>query len=66
LLPCRDERFLGDVFSVVMVAEQPQRDTVGQLAVTIDEFTVGVDIALLGSPDEVAVIDFCSHRHSRA
>jgi hypothetical protein len=49
-----------------MVAEQPQRDTVGQLAVTIDEFAVGVDIALLGSPDEVAVIDFCSHRHSRA
>src|SRR6202035_5256698 len=28
LLPGRDERFLGDVLSVVMVAEQPQCDTV--------------------------------------
>lgn len=61
LLPCRDKRFLGDVLSVVMVAEQPQCDPVGQLAVTVYELGVGIDVAFPGSLDEVAVVDFCSH-----
>jgi hypothetical protein len=49
-----------------MVAEQPQRDPVGQLAVTVDEFAVGVDVAFLGTPDEVVVTDVYAHSHSRA
>src|ERR1700729_494263 len=54
----------GDVLSVVMVAEQPQRDTVGHRAVTVHELGVGVDVAFLGTPDEVTVIDVCCHRHT--
>jgi len=54
---------LGDVLSVVMVAQQPQRDTVGQLAVTVHELGVGIDVAFPRTPDEVGVVDLCSHRY---
>jgi hypothetical protein len=47
-----------------MVAQQSQGDTVGQLAMAVDQFGVGVDIAVLGTPDEVGVTDVFSHRHS--
>jgi hypothetical protein len=49
-----------------MVAEQPQRDTVSQLAVPVDEFGVGIDVAFPGTLDEVGVVDLCCHRRSRA
>jgi hypothetical protein len=34
--------------------------------VTVHEFGVGVDVAFPGTLDEVAVVDLCSHRRSRA
>ena len=57
LLPCRNERFLGNVLGVMVVAEQPQRNPVRQPAVTVNELGVGVEVALLGALDEVGVID---------
>jgi hypothetical protein len=48
-----------------MVTEQPQRDPVGQLAVTVYELGVGIDVTFSGSLDEVAVVDICSHRRLR-
>jgi hypothetical protein len=49
-----------------MVAEQPQRDTVGHLAVTVHELGVGIDVAFPGTLDEIGVVDVCSQRRSRA
>jgi hypothetical protein len=46
-----------------MVAEQPERDAVGQLAMTVNELSIGVEVALRGTPDKLAVIDI---RRSRA
>jgi hypothetical protein len=40
-----------------MVAEQPQRHPVGEQAVTVDEISVRVNIAFLGPPDQVGVVD---------
>jgi len=57
LLPSRNERFLGNVLGVMVVAEQPQRNPVRQPAVTVNELGVGVEVALLGALDEVGVID---------
>ena len=57
LLPGGDERFLGDVLSVLMVPEQPQRHPVGQQAVTVNEIGVRVNVAFLGPPDQVAIVD---------
>jgi hypothetical protein len=36
LLPGRNQSFLGNILGVMMVAEEPQRDPVGQLAVPVD------------------------------
>ena len=57
LLPRGDERFLGDVLGVLMVPEQPQRHPVGQPAMPVHEFGVGVYVTFLGPPDQVGVID---------
>jgi len=57
LLPRGNQRFLGDVLSVVMVAEQTQRDPVGQPAMPVNEFGVGVYVTFLGPLDQVVVID---------
>lgn len=32
----------------------------------VDELGIGVEVALLGALDKLAVIDVCSHRRSRA
>ena len=57
LLPRGDERFLGDVLRVLMVAEQPQRHPVGQQPVTVDEIGVRVNVAFLGPPDQVGIVN---------
>jgi hypothetical protein len=48
-----------------MIAEQPQRDTVGPQAVAVYEFGIGIEVAFPGTLDEVGVVDVCSHRRSR-
>jgi hypothetical protein len=44
-----------------MVAHHPQRDPVGQAGVAVNEFGVGVEIPLLGTPDKVGVINTGLH-----
>lgn len=66
LLPGGDECVLGDILGVMMVAEQPQRDPVGQPAVPVNKFGICIEIALPGPPDEIAVLSFRSHHSPRS
>jgi hypothetical protein len=64
LLPGSNECVLGDILGVMMVAEESQRDPVGQPAIPVDKFGICVEIAFLGPPDEIAVLSFRSHHSS--
>jgi hypothetical protein len=65
LLPGSNESFLGDILGVVMVAQEPERDPVGQSAVPVDKFGVRIEIALLGPLHEIAVLSVRSHHPPR-
>ena len=65
LLPGSNECVLGDILGVMMVAEEPQRDPVGQPAIPVDKFGIRIQIALPGPPDEIAVLSFRSHHSPR-
>jgi hypothetical protein len=66
LPPGGNERVLGDVLGIMMVAEEPQRDPVGQPAVPVNKFGICIEIAFLGPPDEIVVFSFRSHHSPRA
>jgi len=61
LLPCADQGFLRHILGVVMVADNPQRHPVGQPAIPVNQFSVGVEIAFLSAPDKVGVINTSLH-----
>ena len=57
VLPGRDHGLLRHVLGVVMVADDAQRDPVGQRGVPVHQFGEGVEVPLLGPGDEIGVID---------
>ena len=55
-LPRGDQRFLGDVLRVVMIAGQAQGDPVGHGRVPLDQELVSVQVAFPGTGHQVGIL----------